>query len=80
MNEQKGRAHTAVLSGKTPAKDANVVEVLKQTSAAGKSTAADLDNILAGHGITGIDVSKAHDEVLKAHGVKRREYSEAELD
>jgi len=78
-NQAKGRAHTAVLSGKTPVKDANVAAVLKQHSAAGKSTAADLDNILAGHGITGIDVSKAHNEVLKAHGVKRREYSE-ELD
>jgi hypothetical protein len=79
-NKAKGKAHTAVQSGKTPAKDRNVADYLKHTSAAGKSTAADLDKILKTHGIKGINVSKEHKKVLKAHGVKRREYSDVDLD
>ena len=50
------------------------------TSAAGKSTASDIDKILSKHGITGVNVLKTHEEVLKAHRVTRREYSEVELD
>jgi hypothetical protein len=69
-----------VQSGKTPAKDPNVAAYLKHTLAAGQSTAADLDKILKSKGITGINVSKEHNKVLKAHGVKRREYSDEDLD
>ncbi|EDQ98461.1 uncharacterized protein LACBIDRAFT_335945 [Laccaria bicolor S238N-H82] len=79
-NKAKGKAHTAVQSGKTPANDRNVADYLKHTSDAGKATAADVDQILKTHGITGINVSKEHKKVLKAHGVKRREYSDVDLD
>ena len=67
-------------AGRTPAKDPHVASYLKQTSAAGKSTAADVDKILKTHGIKGINVSKEHNKVLKALGVKRREYSDVDLD
>ncbi|KIK01685.1 hypothetical protein K443DRAFT_98209 [Laccaria amethystina LaAM-08-1] len=79
-NKDKGKAHTAVQSGKTPAKDRNVADYLKHTSAAGKATAVQVDKILKSHGITDINVSKEHNKVLKAHGVKRREYSDEDLD
>ena len=67
-------------AGRAPAKDANVASYLKQTAAAGKSTAKDVDKILKDHGIKGINVSKEHNKVLKEHGVKRREYSEVDVD
>jgi len=79
-NKAKGRAHTTVQAGNTPAKDRNVADYLKHTSAAGKSTAADVDKILKSHGIKGVNVSNEHKKVLKAHGVKRRQYSDEDLD
>jgi hypothetical protein len=69
-----------VQAGNTPAKDRNVADYLKHTSAAGKSTAADVDKILKSHGIKGVNVSNEHKKVLKAHGVKRRQYSDEDLD
>ena len=67
-------------AGRAPAKDANLASYLKQTAAAGRSTAKDVNQILKDHKIKGIDVQKAHNDVLKAYGVKRRDYSDVDLD